>query len=344
MSNLDPQLQIECAQAAMPADEMCTDPSRRRFLYLMGGSALGLLTGCSSGEDVSSADPVEETVQSAKPNASQSAEQRPPVGEFAAKPSWEQDFSRMPDGPVDTTVWRFDLDPAVPGWNDEKQGYTNSQNNVRIESGALVIEAHKQTYQYPNDPEARKFGYTSGRIDTLGSKTFLYGRVEADIKLPAGNGTWPALWMLPSSNEGTKGATDAMWESDGRLYLKNGSEIDIMEHAGSEGERVESTFHPYDENGVSTGQTKVPGYNKRFVTYAVEWTPRGLAFFADGKKYHEVERPAGNNHDLWNADGAHYLILNLAMGGTMGGQVQGKGPWRMEVSGIRHYDYVGTPK
>ncbi len=303
------------------------------FLATVGAAAYGALTGCGSGEATAPAP--------ASPATSAAGETQRPSGEFAATPSWEQDFSAMPDGPIDGRVWRHDLDPAVPGWNDERQGYTNREENVCIKGGMLVIEARRQSYQYPGDPSGNRFEYTSARIDTLGRQDFLYGRTEAEIMLPAGRGTWPALWMLPSSNEATRDATDAMWEKDGRLYLRNGPEIDILEAAGGQPDRIESTVHTYDERGVSTGHTTVAGSTKRFVTYAVEWTPQGLAFFADGRKYHEVTRPEGDNPDMWNADGAHYLILNLAMGGTMGGSISGNGPWRMAVKSLKHYNYVG---
>ena len=211
---------------------------------------------------------------------------------------WEDDFNT--DGAPDSTKWTYDLGTTDifgnTGWgNQEAQSYTDNAENVIVEGGSLKITAKKEG----ND-------YTSARIKTQGLYDFTYGRVEVRAKLPASLGTWPAIWML-GSNHPTAG-----WPYSG--------EVDIMEQRGDDKERVLGTSHWYNtagSNNASYGEsTTVENPSTEFHLYTVEWTEGAVKIFLDDVKYYELT----NYADLpFNAD--FYLILNVAMGGTLGGDI-----------------------
>lgn len=211
---------------------------------------------------------------------------------------WEDDFNT--DGAPDSTKWTYDLGTTDifgnTGWgNQEAQSYTDNAENVIVEGGSLKITAKKEG----ND-------YTSARIKTQGLYDFTYGRVEVRAKLPASQGTWPAIWML-GSNHPTAG-----WPYSG--------EVDIMEQRGDDKERVLGTSHWYNtagSNNASYGEsTTVENPSTEFHLYTVEWTEGAVKIFLDDVKYYELT----NSADLpFNAD--FYLILNVAMGGTLGGDI-----------------------
>ena len=211
---------------------------------------------------------------------------------------WEDDFNT--DGTPDSSKWTYDLGTTDifgnTGWgNQEAQSYTDNPENVIVEGGSLKITAKKEG----ND-------YTSARIKTQGLYDFTYGRVEVRAKLPASQGTWPAIWML-GSNHPTAG-----WPYSG--------EVDIMEQRGDDKERVLGTSHWYNtagSNNASYGEnTTVENSSTEFHLYTVEWTEGAVKIFLDDVKYYELT----NSADLpFNAD--FYLILNVAMGGTLGGDI-----------------------
>ena len=211
---------------------------------------------------------------------------------------WEDDFNT--DGAPDSTKWTYDLGTTDifgnTGWgNQEAQSYTDNAENVIVEGGSLKITAKKEG----ND-------YTSARIKTQGLYDFTYGRVEVRAKLPSAQGTWPAIWML-GSNHPTAG-----WPYSG--------EVDIMEQRGDDKERVLGTSHWYNtagSNNASYGEsTTVENPSTEFHLYTVEWTEGAVKIFLDDVKYYELT----NSADLpFNAD--FYLILNVAMGGTLGGDI-----------------------
>jgi len=211
---------------------------------------------------------------------------------------WEDDFNT--DGAPDSTKWTYDLGTTDifgnTGWgNQEAQSYTDNAENVIVEGGSLKITAKKEG----ND-------YTSARIKTQGLYDFTYGRVEVRAKLPASQGTWPAIWML-GSNHPTAG-----WPYSG--------EVDIMEQRGDDKGRVLGTSHWYNtagSNNASYGEsTTVENPSTEFHLYTVEWTEGAVKIFLDDVKYYELT----NSADLpFNAD--FYLILNVAMGGTLGGDI-----------------------
>ncbi len=209
---------------------------------------------------------------------------------------WSDDFNGPAGAPVDSTKWGFDL--GAGGWgNRELERYTNSTDNVFQDGkGNLVIQALK----------AADNTYTSGRIKTQGKFDVKYGKIEARMKIPFGQGIWPAFWML-GNDIGSAG-----WPGCG--------EIDIMENIGKEPATVHGTVHGpgYSGGNGIGGPFSLPD-GKRFTddfhVYAVEWSPESLAFLVDGKKYFEVtpaKLPAGKT---WVYQHPFFVILNVAVGG-----------------------------
>jgi beta-glucanase (GH16 family) len=199
------------------------------------------------------------------------------------------------------------LDPAKWGYevgyirNDEKQSYTSRSENVRAEGGNLVIEARKEAYQ--------GYGYTSASINTLGRFEFLYGRVEVRAKLPTGDGTWPAIWMLGTNR------TQVGWPTCG--------EIDIMENVGFDPLRIHGSVHTAAYNHTIGTQKSasviVASPWEDFHVYAMEWFADHIDVFVDGQKYFTF-RNEGTGSRVWPFDKAQYLLVNLAIGGAWGGQ------------------------
>ena len=216
---------------------------------------------------------------------------------------WSDEF----DGAaLDENTWNYNL--GGNGWgNNEKQNYTARAENIRVQNGMLEIEARKESYQ-GND-------YTSARIHSKGKQEFLYGKIEGRIKFPGGRGTWPAFWML-----GSKGN----WPNCG--------EIDIIEHVGSMDKRASFAVHTAAKNGSrgnnwSKTQWFEYDLSADFHVYAVEWAQEEkngkdvIRFFVDGVQYAEIWEEQIDNTDYWPFNRPEYIILNLAIGGNMGGQV-----------------------
>jgi len=219
------------------------------------------------------------------------------------------------------------LDPAKWGYeigyirNDEKQFYTSRSENVRAEGGNLVIEARKEAYQ--------GYGYTSASVNTLGRFEFLYGRVEVRAKLPTGNGSWPAIWMLGTNIQ------QVDWPACG--------EIDIMENVGFDPLRIHASVHTAAYNhSIGTHKTAsvvIANPADDFHVYAMEWSKDRIEVFLDGQKYFTF-RNEGTGTRAWPFDKPQYLLVNLAIGGGWGGQRgidDGLFPKRYIVDYVRVY-------
>ena len=206
---------------------------------------------------------------------------------------WSDEFNV--NGAPDPSKWGYDL--GAGGWgNNELQYYTSRTENVVVQNGVLRINLIKENFSGSN--------YTSTRMLSKGKFIFKYGIVEARAKLPAGAGTWPAIWML-GDNINTAG-----WPACG--------EIDIMEHKGNDLNRIYGTLHyPGRSGGSADGSTKViSNASTEFHLYKVEWTAAAIKIYVDDVLFHTVVNSTAIpfNHDF-------FLILNLAMGGTFGGAV-----------------------
>ncbi|MCF7561622.1 family 16 glycosylhydrolase [Sabulilitoribacter multivorans] len=203
---------------------------------------------------------------------------------------WSDEFDTP--GAPDASKWTYDL--GAGGWgNQELQTYTNNAENVIVEDGFLKITA-----------KANGSGYTSARLKSENLQEFTYGRVEVRAKLPAAQGTWPAIWML-GANFDTVG-----WPTCG--------EIDIMEQTGQDKTKTSGALHfPGNSAGNAvTSDTSNTTSTTEFRNYSVEWTATAIKVLVDDS----VFLTFANTPDTpFNAD--FFMILNVAMGGTLGGTV-----------------------
>ena len=230
---------------------------------------------------------------------------------------WSDEFDK--DGAPDASKWGYETGFVR---NDEKQYYTKDRReNARVEKGVLVIEARKEKFENGE--------YTSASLQTQGKGQWTYGRFEVRAKLPAGRGMWPAAWML-GANIGEAG-----WPLCG--------EIDIMENVGYDHDKVHFNIHTKAFNhSIHTNKgAAVPlaSPSSAFHNYAVEWEPKRMRFFLDGKVTFEFKND-GKGVEHWPYDKPQYMILNSAIGGGWGGQ---KGiddsifPTRYEIDYVRVY-------
>lgn len=233
---------------------------------------------------------------------------------------WSDEFDY--EGVPDPAKWDYQVGNGCPnlcGWgNNEIQSYTRDTENVRVEDGNLVITAL-----------LRGMMYSSGRITTKGKAAWQYGRIEARINLPSGNGTWPAFWMMPSEKK------YGGWPSCG--------EIDIMEHVGSASDTLYGTVHTGAYNhlmGTQKGKKiTAPDLEGTFHVYAIEWDAEKIDFFMNENLYFSfVNEKTGP--EAWPFDQPFHIILNIAIGGNFGGK---KGvddtiwPQEMKVDYVRVY-------
>ena len=223
---------------------------------------------------------------------------------------WSDEFETA--GAPDASKWTYDI--GAGGWgNNESQYYTNRPENVIVSDGTLKIIAKRENYSGSE--------FTSARMLTKGKYAFKYGKIEVRAKLPAGIGTWPAIWML-GNNFATVG-----WPASG--------EIDIMEHLGRELNKIHSTLHYPGHsggNGVG-GSTTITNATTAFHRYAAEWTPGAIKFFVDDVPFYTFT----NNTTLpFNQE--FFIILNVALGGNWPGPVDPTfNSSTMEVDYVRVY-------
>jgi beta-glucanase (GH16 family) len=250
-------------------------------------------------------------------------------------------FATQPNGSLNDQ-W-FNIYSGVPEGNGEAQLYTNSQRNVRVENGNLVLAALSGRQQ--------GYGYTSGRIDTKGKEDFLYGKLVVRAVVPSGIGTWPAIWMLPSQS---KYASKSPASNPDR-YLNDG-EIDIAESVGTEPHVVYGIAHSlaYPENGPDRSYydtVRVSDNDTVFHDYEVDWTPTNLTFKVDDRIFFTISKKVGADYRSWPYDQPFYLVVNLALGGSWGG-VDRKDfptdgvnpaalPAALKVQSINYYPYIG---
>ncbi|WP_328650119.1 family 16 glycosylhydrolase [Micromonospora sp. NBC_00330] len=240
--------------------------------------------------------------------------------------SWQDEFNSSAGTPVDQNKWRFDTGGG--GWgNNERQYYTNSTSNaVHDGQGNLVITARRDN---PANYQCHygRCEYTSARLLTAATFTQTYGRFEARIKVPRGQGIWPAFWML-----GTGGG----WPDAG--------EIDVMENIGREPNTVYGTVHGpgYSGGGGITGsRTLGAPLADTFHTYRVDWEPNVITWYVDGVQYHRVD-PARLGGNRWVFDHPFFMILNVAVGGNWPGYPDGSTqfPQQMLVDYVRVSSYT----
>ncbi len=218
---------------------------------------------------------------------------------------WSEEFEGTS---LDLNTWNIEVN-GYGGGNQEAQYYTDRNENLRVEDGNLVIQLRKEPY---NGKE-----YTSGRIQTRGKKSFTYGKMEARIMFPSGKGSWPAFWML-----GQNGS----WPACG--------EIDIIEHVGSRPEFSSFALHTQQKNGSNglnwhSGYTADKSMENEYHVYGIEWLEEEsdgcdqIKFMVDDEVYATSTENLTyiNQNAYWPFNQPHYFIINLAVGGTMGGSI-----------------------
>ncbi|HRR34199.1 MAG TPA: glycoside hydrolase family 16 protein [Kiritimatiellia bacterium] len=236
---------------------------------------------------------------------------------------WADEFER--DGLPDPSKWTYEKGFVR---NKEAQYYTVKRaENARVEGGRLIIEGHKEEY---TAPDGKRASYTAASVTTDGTFALTYGRVEVKAKLPRGRGMWPAIWMLGTSIH------DIGWPRCG--------EIDIMEFVGHEPSAVHANVHWFDaaKGKLTSAGGKLHEQNPSdgFHIYAVEWFKDRMDFFYDERLYFSCPLTQAGTDEANPFHKPHYLILNLAIGGSWGGQ-QGIDdsifPQRYEIDYVRFY-------
>tara|TARA_R100000935_G_C2832973_1_gene166285 strand:+ start:74 stop:2554 length:2481 start_codon:yes stop_codon:yes gene_type:complete len=234
---------------------------------------------------------------------------------------WQDEFNGTT---LDLAKWNYQIgdgcDQNLCGWgNNELQSY--QQGNVVVSNGSLKITAKKE--------RIRGTQYTSGRITSKGKGDFTYGRFEASIKLPAGDGLWPAFWMLSTNEQyGT-------WPQSG--------EIDIMEYVASTPNEILGYIHygdlyPNNQSQGNSFELKNEAFYNAFHEFAIEWEPGEIRWYMDGILYSK-KTPEDISPSNWPFDKDFHFLLNVAVGGNLGGTVvDSMLPATMEVDYVRVYD------
>jgi len=245
---------------------------------------------------------------------------------------WNDEFNY--EGPPSDEKWHLQYIPIIDGgWaNDEKQHYTTRRDNSFVSDGTLKIVAKKELYAY----EGVNRAYTSARLNS--KFDIRYGRIDVRAKLPVSKGTWPAIWTL-GTNIGEVG--NYYGTSEGNVGWPECGEIDIMEQNGTNKQLLYGTFHWSDSGGQqdSFGLIKdisslnVSNLSTEFHLYSLIWTSASLKIYVDNLLVSELENTASVPFD-----NPHYLLLNVAMGGTLGGAVPGTFEEdKMEIDYVRFY-------
>jgi beta-glucanase (GH16 family) len=204
------------------------------------------------------------------------------------------------DGAPNSAVWGFDIGTGANGWgNNELQYYTDRTENVTIQNGVLIISANEESFEGSS--------YTSARLLTKGLFEQQYGRFEARIRLPYGQGIWPAFWMLGADINSNP------WPAAG--------EIDIMEFRGQEPTKILGSVHGPGYSGGNAISKSYTLENDRFDTgfhvFGIEWGPEYVNYYVDDVLYNQIT-PADVTGE-WVFNKPFYILINLAVGGSFVG-------------------------
>ena len=241
---------------------------------------------------------------------------------------WSDEFNQADGSVPDPTKWGFDVGNGSGGWGNNQLEY-DTTNNAHILGGQLVIEARQESYS--------NFNYTSTRMLTKGKASWTYGRMEARIKIPRGQGIWPAFWMLGTNID------QVGWPLCG--------EIDIMENIGKTSDQGidHGTIHGPQNPGVDYNYYAGVGGTYTlsggaaladdFHIYAVEWTPNQIKWYLDNHQYFTATPASLPSGATWVFSGPQFFILNVAVGGNWPGNPDGTTvfPQQMIVDYVRVY-------
>jgi len=207
------------------------------------------------------------------------------------------------EGAPSAALWNYDIGrgPGDDGWgNQELQYYTNRKENVKVENGFLLITAQEESFEGA--------AYTSARLTTKGKIEQAYGRFEARMRLPYGQGFWPAFWMLGADIDTNP------WPACG--------EIDIMENAGSRPTEVSGAVHGPGYSGAVPILKKYNLENDRFDTgfhiFGIEWGPEYINYYVDDVLYNQITPDDVTGEWVFD-NGPFFIIINLAVGGLFDG-------------------------
>ena len=238
---------------------------------------------------------------------------------------WHDEFDY--DGKLDQDKWHHQIIPPNNGswWNNEVQHYTNNIKNSFVSDGTMKIVAIKENYTVDNSTK----NYTSARLNS--KYGFKYGRVDVKAKLPSSEGTWPAIWTLGTNiNE----VGNYFGDSEGSVGWPRCGEIDIMEQNGWNKNELYGYFHFADSKGeyVSHGsETNISNSSGQYHIYSMEWTDKIIRILVDNKEFVSLI----NNGNV-PYDNPHYILLNIAIGGNLGGEVsQSFTHDKMEIDYVR---------
>ncbi|MFF3935106.1 family 16 glycosylhydrolase, partial [Streptomyces phaeofaciens] len=271
--------------------------SPRRLLWTLASllAFASLSTGLAQGASPAPAEPSTRTVAEAR----------------AAAVTFSDEFDGPAGSAVDGSKWQIETGDNVN--NHERQYYTAGNRNAALDGqGHLAITARREN---PGNYQCwyGRCEYTSARLNTAGRFTTTYGRVEARMKIPRGQGMWPAFWMLGNDI--------------GQVGWPNSGEIDVMENVGFEPSTVHGTLHGpgYSGSGGIGAGYSLPGgqaFADAFHTFAVDWSPNAITWSVDGTVY-QRRTPADLGGRQWVFDKPFFLILNLAVGGYWPGDPDG---------------------
>ena len=235
---------------------------------------------------------------------------------------WADEFDGPAGAPPDPASWTYELGDGsakgIPGWgNGELQHYTDDPANAALDGeGRLLITARRNGR-----------GYTSARLVTKDKLAFAFGRIETRMRVPRGDGLWPAFWALGASID------QVGWPASG--------EIDVMEHVGREPRRVYGALHGPGYAG-GAGLVRSLELPRDLAdddhVFAVDWEPGQIVWSVDDLRYHRAT-PLDVEPGPWVFESPFYLLLNLAVGGTFGGPVARETafPQALSVEYVRVY-------
>ena len=243
---------------------------------------------------------------------------------------WNDEFNQPDGSSPDPTKWDYDIGNGSGGWgNNELEYYTSRTNNARIVGGQLIIEADQESYG--------GYSYTSARMKTQGKWSWAYGRIEARIKIPRGQGIWPAFWMLGTNIDSVG------WPTCG--------EIDIMENIGKTSDQGtdHGTIHGPQGGGDYNGGSGVGGtytlpggaaLADDFHIYAVEWMTNQIKWFLDSNNFFTATPSSLPSGGTWVFTAPQFIILNVAVGGNWPGNPDATTvfPQQMLVDYVRVYE------
>ena len=240
---------------------------------------------------------------------------------------WSDEFDY--EGSPDINKWHHQTIAPNNGswWNGELQHYTDRIENSYVNNGTLKIKAKKEQYEFDNSSKS----YTSARLNSKFS--FKYGRIDVRAKLPKGAGTWPAIWTLGANiNE----IGNYFGDQFGNVGWPACGEIDIMEQNGWNKNNIIGHLHWEDNSGQykNQGGTKsIENSHDEFHIYSLVWDSSKISILLDDETFFTMSNTSNNPYD-----NDHYLLLNIAVGGNLGGDVPSNFSEEiMEIDYVRIY-------